>query len=496
MVPLNSGDRLEIWNPKEGWTPFQTAYLTEATEYKLRYHGDPIDVIIQGVPISFYPEKDFYLCTWVTPFQSGSMTVIVNEEEYETYLYPDQRKLTEDQYEIMLKDIMNEASICFQYSGLETQVNAYGKSREFSWTQWIYMEQNFYELRRIFNRIVQQPIRQLNKTSVMMKREKVQRAESGTVRWLDKQGYGSDIPPNVQHVRTSESKNVYENQVLKQQLKDLHRLLRKYETTDIEAIARKAKQYRSIVSGWVNGAFLKDITENKGAFQITQRFRKNPTYRGWYQWFEKLYNHKFEGIGFSYPIPLKDTFQLYEIWCYMMIIKVIREKGYIQDTKGIFRTTNHGVFLDLAENKESRITLTNSKKLYYQRNYQYNTKDFYTYTQRMIPDIVLEGEDSMIIFDPKYRVKENLGTALGEMHKYKDGILHRETGKKAVQHVFILTPTTNESADTMRYFKTDFHERYGMGAIQLLPGEAMDELAEKIGMLLKHEDGSFASLEE
>ncbi|MEH7096504.1 hypothetical protein [Neobacillus vireti] len=51
-------------------------------------------------------------------------------------------------------------------------------------------------------------------------------------------------------------------------------------------------------------------------------------------------------------------------------------------------------------------------------------------TQRMIPDIVQEGENGLIVFDPKYRVPDNLGPALGEMHKYRDGILKRNNGER------------------------------------------------------------------
>ncbi|RDW17533.1 hypothetical protein CWR48_13490 [Oceanobacillus arenosus] len=115
-----------------------------------------------------------------------------------------------------------------------------------------------------------------------------------------------------------------------------------------------------------------------------------------------MYNHKHEGIGLSYPIPLKDTFQLYEIWCYMMVVKVLRELGYVKKTNGIFKMQRNSILLDLAENKESSIYLKNKSTLYFQRIYQKNTNKYYTYTQRMIPDIVIEGEEGIIIFDPKY----------------------------------------------------------------------------------------------
>lgn len=185
-------------------------------------------------------------------------------------------------------------------------------------------------------------------------------------------------------------------------------------------------------------------------------------------------------IGLSYPIALKDTFFLYEMWCYMQIVKILRESNLIKDTSNLFKTTRDGMFLNLAENNQSSIRLLNGMTLYFQRSYQYNSKAFHTYTQRMIPDIVLEGKDFIIVFDPKYRVPGNIGTALGEMHKYRDGIIHRESGEKAVKEVCILTPTSDDQADSMRYFDVEFAEKYGMGALQMVPGSQNSELKQLV----------------
>jgi hypothetical protein len=481
MEPHNSGDRfLEVWDVQQGWIPFLDAYLTEANEYKLRFKGNQLDVRMQDIPLPFYQDQNCYYATFITPFQFGTLKVFLNGEINETYIYPDNRKLTEEQFTIMLGEILEEANSCFQISGLETNVSASGRNRDITWTQWSYIEQSFYQLKHIFLQIEKQPLRRLENISVMMRREKVKQSEHVTLRWLDVRGFGEEIPSNVQNTKTLETRNLYENQVLKQQLLDLYRLLRKYANVDYETIRQKVAKYKAMLERWLNSPFIKEITENKGPYTITQKFRKHPVYRLWYQWFEKLYKHNREGIGFDYPISLKDTFQLYEMWCFMKLVKILREADFVVKTSGIFQTTKDGMFLNLAENRESYIQLTGGLSLYFQRTYQYNSKPFHTYTQRMIPDIVVEGEKGMIVFDPKYRVPDNLGTALGEMHKYRDGIIHRETGKRAVQEVLILTPTSAEQVEGMRYFQEEFHERYKMGALQLVPGAINDNNKEKI----------------
>lgn len=476
----SGGSNLELWDVKQGWVPFLDSYLTEATEYKLRYIGDQLDVRIQEFPLPFYQQENGYYATFITPFQFGILKIIINGQPYETYIYPDDRKLTEEQFNVMLEEILEEANSCFQLSGLETNVNASGRNRDITWTQWSYIDQSFFQLKQVFSKIEKQPFRRLEKFSMMMKREKVKHSEQVTLRWLDVKGHGEDIPSNVQNNKTLETVNLYENQVLKQQLQDLYRLLRKYEGVESEAIAGKSAKYRGVVERWLNSPFIAEITENTGPYTITQKFRKHPVYRIWYQWFDMLYKHNREGNGFDYPISLKDTFQLYEMWSFMKIVKILREIGLVINTSRLFQTKKEGIFLQLAENKESQIQLLGGLSLYYQRTYQFNTKSFHTYTQRMIPDIVIEGAKGIIIFDPKYRVPDNLGTALGEMHKYRDGIIHRDTGKRAVQEVYILTPTKDEQAEGLRYFREDFQQRYKMGAIQLAPGFADDNLKGKL----------------
>lgn len=485
MEQLNSGDSyVELFDVRQGWVPFIDAFLTEATEYKLRYSGNHVEVMLQGIPVPFYQSNGSLYATITTPFQSGILKVSINNKNYETYIYPDDRKLTEEQYNHMLNDILEEANVCFQLSGLEKHVSVSERSRNLSWTQWSYIERSFLSLRQIYSRIQKQPFRQIEKLPIIMKREKIQRVEPSTMNWVDKKGYGQNIPINIAAVKAFETINVYENQVIKQQLSDLYQLLRKYEAIKNPRIAQKASKFKTIIQFWLNSPLLKDISENQGHYKITQKFRKHPDYRLWYKWFDSLYKHNRKDLGFDYPIALKDTYNLYEIWCYMKVVKVLRESGYIKHFSDLFKFTSDGLFLDLSVNHESRIQLSGNCSLYFQRTYQFNSKSFHTYTQRMIPDIALETENEIVIFDPKYRVPENLGTALGEMHKYKDGIIHRETGRRAVRKVFILTPTKVEQADILRYFQKDFHKRYNMGAIQLLPGEKDDEFIKKVKDIL------------
>lgn len=170
----------------------------------------------------------------------------------------------------------------------------------------------------------------------------------------------------------------------------------------------------------------------------------------------------------------------------MQLVKLFREKGLLKESSGLFRTRREGIFLHFAEHNESVVQLKNGMRLSYQRVFQNNSPHFYTFTQKMVPDIVIDAVEHLYILDPKYRVASNLGTALGEMHKYKDGILLRHNDERAVQSVYILTPV---QSDELGYFTADFHERYNMGAITLMPGGDLISLEKWVDKLVHEVEG-------
>lgn len=53
---------------------------------------------------------------------------------------------------------------------------------------------------------------------------------------------------------------------------------------------------------------------------------------------------------------------------------------------------------------------------------------------------MLEIEGELHVFDPKYRLDHNLPMALGEMHKYRDGIVRKVDGSRVVEEVYIVKP--------------------------------------------------------
>lgn len=492
MEQHNSGGNLWMRLAGEEWVVLEEVYLTEASTYEWKYVMNGIEqppiIYFCGQLLPLHRlEKHEAFGQLITPFSSGQISFKINGTKIDSYIYPDARKMTEEQYHLMLGDILNEASLCFEYSGIEIGITVDQHSRELSLAQWSYIEASFSSLRSMMRRVIEHPTRALQANEQMIRRERVKMVDIQTMAWIERnrgRSITGTIPETVKSSVREDSYNTYENRLLKRWLVELRHLLKLYRKQGPGEYAIRAEFYADKIGHWIRAPFFKQVMHHQGGIRISQVFQKHPVYRQCYQWFESLYKHGNERIGLSYNYPLRETYALYEIWCYMQLTKVFREKGLLKDSKGLFRTTREGLFLHFAEHNESFVQLNNGMRLSYQRVFQNNSPHFYTFTQRMVPDIVIEAGERLYILDPKYRVANNLGTALGEMHKYKDGILLRRNDERTVQSVFILTPVQSEE---LRYFTEDFHERYNMGAVSLMPGSGMDPLSDFIDKLLVHE---------
>lgn len=342
-------------------------------------------------------------------------------------------------------------------------------------------------MQRNFKQIQAEPLRRLRSKDQWIRRENVKHVTPAVLAWAERHaGNGMSLEIPVPELIWSgvreDTFNVYENQVLLRQLHEIQRLLREYQSVSVVAIQLKAEHYLDRINSWLRASFLHQLQPHVGPVVVSQAFRKHPIYRNWFSWFHRLYQFNEYSIGFNNSIPLKDTYHLYEIWVFMQMVKILRKKEALLDTSGLFSLEQDGLVLNLSEKKESRIKLIGGAALAYQRWFTSATQEFVTYTHGMKPDIVLEVEGELYIFDPKYRLDHNLPMALGEMHKYRDGIVSKVDGSRVVEEVYIITPALGQ--ENSHLFEDDYRQRYRMGAYCLKPGGIGQELENKLDEIL------------
>lgn len=210
-----------------------------------------------------------------------------------------------------------------------------------------------------------------------------------------------------------------------------------------------------------------------------------------------------------YRLQTKDIATLYEIWCFIEVSHIVKEKLNLsnEDVDHRNRMEMNGLFTwDLGKGKHSRILfkkggielaeLVYNPKSTERGNLSVGIKDWTVPTVPQKPDIVLqltkndlqEGMKMTYLFDAKYRIdgKDKNGVdvppedAINQMHRYRDAIYYKDyqsnTLKKEVIGGYILFPGDGEPTDVAI---SKFHEtidKVNIGAFPLRPKDEHNRL--------------------
>lgn len=210
-----------------------------------------------------------------------------------------------------------------------------------------------------------------------------------------------------------------------------------------------------------------------------------------------------------YRLQTKDIATLYEIWCFIEVSHIVKEKLHLsnEDIDHKNRMEMNGLFTwDLGKGEHSRILfkkdgielaeLIYNPKSSEKENSSTGIKDWMTPTVSQKPDIVLQltksdlhdGMKMTYLFDAKYRIdgKDENGVdvppedAINQMHRYRDAIYYRDHQsnalKKEVIGGYILFPGDGEPTDVAvsKFRKTI--DIVNIGAFPLRPKDEHNRL--------------------
>lgn len=230
-------------------------------------------------------------------------------------------------------------------------------------------------------------------------------------------------------------------------------------------------------------------------------FQMAPGYRELYRYFQLIQR----GITFSgevYNFSMKDTATLYEYWCFIKLVNIMKEKYTLIDNENdIIKVSKKGVTVTLSKNRKSIVKFIDTKtgdkfKLIY------NPGDYPSDTVKQVPDNVLSLEKStdkegktagyQYVFDAKYKVEMNPDehypddepgpkiTDINTMHRYRDAIVSTEgkLNEKLMFGAYVLFPypKSEEEYKKHRFYKSI--ETVNIGGIPFLPGKT--QIAEEL----------------
>ena len=247
--------------------------------------------------------------------------------------------------------------------------------------------------------------------------------------------------------------------------------------------------------------FFRTVGNYKGMSQESLILQKatgySQVYRTW-----SLLRRSYSLNDGIYRLQTKDIATLYEIWCFIEVSHIVKEKLHLSDDDidQRNRMEMNGLFTwDLGKGEHSRILfkkdgielaeLIYNPKSTEHENKSVGIKDLVVPTVPQKPDIVLqltksdlqEGMKLTYLFDAKYRIdgKDKNGVdvppedAINQMHRYRDAIYYKDyqtdSLKKEVIGGYILFPGDGEPTDVAvsKFYQTI--DKVNIGAFPLRP---------------------------
>lgn len=431
----------------------------------------------------------------------GKKSLVVRIE-----VFPSKISYKED-YQDMLQDISNEIAGAV----LDFMRNTY---QEFS----IGSTQNtvpalFFEIiKRIFdkfqnaaNTIISSPHHKLYVEHPIVPAYKVKKIDNYTIKWLQKHpehvvpmyvGYSAVKAPTVKKQITY---NTLENQFAKfilkstvKKLKDFRDRYTRSTRKPEEAVLNSVDSMTGVLNKFVNTTFLRDVDDYRATQSMSLVFEMAPGYRELYKYYLMM-QRGLSVHGDVFRMSHKDTAQLYEYWCFIKLVTLMK-RNYRLASSDVIKVDNTGVTISLVKGKKSEVKFINPRtgELI---TLAYNPGEQNTQTVNQKPDnvLTLEKKGSNVpykyVFDAKYRIENNPSdpfypdtkpgpkvSDINTMHRYRDSIVYesdtpsRFMFEKTMFGAYVLFPYDDPDGEykNHRFYKSI--ETVNIGGLPFLPG--------------------------
>ena len=365
----------------------------------------------------------------------------------------------------------------------------------------------FKNIKFIMSRPNNKPVRKTyNARPAKIRRWSQQEAE----RFADRRGDGE-----LYHYRyevTENSANTRENRFVKYSLRVLERKFGEVFNEvsglckDMDDNERRSLyEYKAMFKRLRGNVFFKKVGEFEGFRQesaiLQQRTGYSQIYKAWL-----MLKNSLDLVEGKTDIGMKKIWELYEIWCFLIMKRLVAKVLGIDLADKERVTENKGEMIDTFVNSGMTHEVVfkadngDEVKLEYQHTYNRRSKDeMKTTTTEQRPDIVVsirkpDGFTLTYLYDAKYRVQDDvndcelddgadidiadypLPDAINQMHRYRDAIYYsmkedvRPRGKEIIGGYILFPGRTEGDKIENRYFYQSI-KKVNIGAFPLLPAD-------------------------
>lgn len=500
------------------------------------------DLVIDGSTLEALraPSPTTARWRWEPGFQAGSVEAELRVpglglRRFELITDPDLRKLTRDDFDTMVREILADSLALFSLSGFRKSIARGAGTEPPAIARLEFLRSRVDELERVVGVITKNPRRRLVSDEIVQPYYLARHATGPEIlrsmrsgRVLKETGTPSRLPAILQRcmpaqIRTRQKLNTADLQEHRQigaclrtwssWLATVSQQLgrRRPQAEDTEAQerrmqwARRCQQLARRIGVLAADPLFSYGGPAKPGLTLTQVFRHDPDYQRFYRLWQDMHRGIAAVFGDFLNMPLARTWELYELWCFVRLLRTAVEMfGQADFTpEGLFKLDAAGGMTISAASVV--IPVGKGWHLCFQREY----KEFWveaegkgSFSRSMRPDIVAfkspnggNDQEKLIVLDAKYRINEGLNDALSSVHMYRDALV-RDVGAGQVVGVvtaaYLLTPhigavaASDYQTEKMpgRLFRPDYRAAFRFGAVTLRPGMSGEAVKATIRTIL------------
>lgn len=541
----NSDPPLQIFPPKK--SP-PSNYLRENKSYffELRDVEDPgsYEMFIDDKSVLAVRsvEKSTAKWIWDAGFYAGIIEIKINKGilpfiEARLTFDPDKEKLTRNNFNLMIGQILEDTMALFSISSFRKGIKK-GKSTGTvpPLARLEFLRSNILSIESIVRSINRNPVRILSSSYEEIPSKFAKNIKSIDLIRSFKRGDLFPLPPHlpfsdicmhafpkkIQRTKKKVSIDIGEHRVIKNALVNWRSwlqtaavALRVVKSKDTENnIAKKHWAERCTrlalrISELLELPIFKEVENSTNPLVLTSIFR-------WVAPYRRFFNiHRDIGLGLLniqgdfLEMPLARTFELYELWAFLRILKAAVKLFDVKnlDTSSLFTIESKTKALTIASSNVD-VSLSPEFSLHFQRIY----KEYWLYSpatkpgsfsRTMVPDVSFETKSDVnrkkvVVIDAKYRVDTQLNDAISSLHMYRDAIVQESMAgpNRAVTGAYIVTPHIPGEETAVgknpwkdekmpgRLFHPVYRSNFNFGAITLTPTMTEEDVISSLKVML------------
>ncbi|MGN4151941.1 DUF2357 domain-containing protein [Burkholderia gladioli] len=526
------GPAWQVW-PSQDVIPAGAVREASTYLFELRDSDDALaaDLLIDDIPVEALRSRQPSIARWRwTPgFHAGSVEAILKlpgtgVRRFEITTDPDLRKLTRDDFDAMVREVLEDTFALFSLSAFRKGIARQPGNRPPPLARLEFLRSRVEEIAKTISAINRSPRHFLQAEQVTLPSHRATRAtgpeilksfRTGLIRTETNNpsrlpaALGGRLPAQITVRQRHNSVDIPEHRQIKGCLRSwaawlsgVADVLEKTGRTDDPGIittagswAIRARHIARQLNDTASSGFMKEVSSGPATLQMSSLFRNDPAYSRFFRLWQDMNLGLAALFGDFLQMPLAKTYELYELWCFLRLLRAaVEEYGPAGvDLSGLFTTDAAGGVTISAGSVI--VPVGANRVLCFQRQY----REYWlepggegSFSRTMVPDVVLaetglgSPEKQVIVLDAKYRINEGLNDALNSIHTYRDALV-QEVGDDEIEGIvtaaYLLTPHVpalesdfKKTPVPGRLFHPRYRDKFRFGAVTLRPGMSGEEL--------------------